>query len=257
MSTASQVPPEGGNPSVGSVSGKEQPTGLWMTAVNLFVSPAEAFRTMNVRPGILFPLVITLTAMSLVYVWYFQVVDYAWFVDDTLARSGGNMSEEQLRAVREFYANQSLVTVAASSVAGGVVMILLMYVLQAGYLTLVSLLRGDSYRFRHWFSLISWTGLPSLLVVLVMAVNILLSDNGQISISDANSLSLASLGMQSGGNAMLQGILDSISLAMIWSIALAVMGYRQWLQVGYPKAFAIITAPYLLLFGAMSYIALA
>lgn len=228
-----------------------------MTAVNVFVSPAEAFRTLNARPSILFPLAITLVAMSLVYVWYFQVVDYAWFVDDTLARSGGNMSEEQRQAVREFYANRSLVTVAASSVAGGVFMILLLYVLQAGYLTLVSLLRGDSYRFRHWFSLISWTGLPSLLIVLVMSVNILLADNGQISLSDANSLSLSSLGVQSGGNAMLQGILDSITLAMLWSIALAVMGYRQWLETGYLKSAVIILAPYLLLFGVMSYIAVA
>ncbi|MEX2130083.1 MAG: hypothetical protein WD772_01245, partial [Pseudohongiellaceae bacterium] len=129
-------------------------------------------------------------------------------------------------------------------------------VLQAGYLTLVSALSGDAYRFRHWFSLISWTGLPYLLVVLVMAVNILMSPNGQLSLFDANSLSLASLGFSAGDNFMLQATLESMTLPMFWSMALTVVGYQQWLQSSWLRASLTVLAPYIVIFCSLAYFAL-
>ncbi|MEX2132234.1 MAG: hypothetical protein WD772_12195, partial [Pseudohongiellaceae bacterium] len=52
------------------------------TAVNIFVSPSEAIRSLHTRPTILFPLLVTVISTVIVYAWYYQFVDYAWYVDD-------------------------------------------------------------------------------------------------------------------------------------------------------------------------------
>ncbi len=229
-------------------------SGLCATALNIFASPAEAFARIEARPSILFPLLLTLIPTLLITFWYFQVVDYQWFIDDTLSRFG-DMSAEQMEAMRSAYASQSRATGLISGLLGSVFSVLIIYTLHAGYLTLVSSMSGDRFRFRHWFSLISWTHLPTLLVALVMAVNIALSSNGQISLYDANALSLASLGLSSNSTAI-QSMYEAFSLPMLWALALLVAGYRQWLHCGWLRAALLVLAPYLLIVGIVLFFAL-
>ena len=190
-----------------------------------------------------------------VYYWYFSIVDLAWYIDDTLARMG-ELSDSQLEQIRGFYSSDPRSSTATRGILLGSLPLLVVYVLQAGYLALASSLNGDGYHFKNWFSLICWANLPYLLVVLVMAVNILLSPNGQISILDANSLSLSSLGMEARGNTLLQSLMDTLNLPMFWSIALVVMGYKQWVKSSIFKALGIVLAPYALIFGVWTYFAI-
>jgi hypothetical protein len=224
------------------------------TAVNILVAPGEAFSTIRTRPTILFPLLLVAVSTMLVIAWYFRVLDYDWYIDDTLARLP-NLSEAELETARERMAGLSqrnLMLLSTLSSGAGLVIILL---LQAGYLTLVSALHGDEYRFRQWFSLAAWTGLPGLLSTLSMAINIWLNPSGQVGIYDLNSLSLYNLGMQTA-NESLNQLLNGINLPMLWSLGLVIVAYRQWLQAGPLRALIIVTAPYLLIFGVLTYFAL-
>jgi len=237
-----------------SKQGDEKSNVLSIT-INVFTSPQEAFKTLNSKPSFLFPLVLIMVSTMIVYYWYFSIVDNAWYIDDTLSRMG-DLSDEQLEAIRGFYSSGSQSSTAIQGTLLGSLPLLVVYVLQAGYLALASSLNGDGYRFKNWFSLICWTSLPSLLVVLVMAVNILLSPNGQISILDANSLSLSSLGMEARGNTLLQSLMDTLNLPMFWSIALVVMAYKQWVKSSIVKALWIVLTPYALIFGIWTYFAI-
>jgi hypothetical protein len=88
-----------------------------------------------------------------------------------------------------------------------------------------------------------------------MAVNIAISPNGQLSAYDLNPLSLANLGMQTT-NGSVQTLLNSLNLTMIWSVALIVAAYKQWLNSSMTKALSVVLAPYVLIFGAGAYFAL-
>ncbi|MFM1895433.1 MAG: hypothetical protein RLZZ385_507 [Pseudomonadota bacterium] len=224
-------------------------------AINVFAAPSEAFAALQRKPTVLFPLLITIIATVLIYAWYFQTVDYDWYVDDIISRMG-NANAEQQEQIRTAMTQQSQTVMTVTSTIGGAISILLVYTLQAGYLALVSALGGDGIRFRQWFSLISWTSLPYLLVVLVMAVNIIMSPNGQLSIYEANSLSLSSLGISGGDSMIMRGILDGTNLPMFWSVALTVMGYHQWLKCSWTKGIAVVLAPYAVILGALAYFAL-
>lgn len=238
--------------SVNTPENKEA-VGYLATAVNIFTAPRDAFNTLEQRPSKLFPLAVMIVSTMLVMFWYFSIVDFEWYVDDVL--TGSNLEGEQLEQARENMLQLSRTNMMLFGMLGGAVGMLVIFVLQSAYLSLVSALHGDKYRFGHWFSAVCWTGLPSLLAIVGMVVTILLSPNGQLSAYDLNPLTLTNLGMQTD-NASLQSILNSLNLPMVWSLALMVMLYRQWLNASALRATVIVTAPYILIFGIWTYFAL-
>lgn len=229
-----------------------EPAGSVTTAINILTAPGDAFNELRQRPTKIFPLALVLISSMVVMFWYFSIVDFDWFIDDSM--SGRNLSEEQMETSREAMRSMPQTTFRLIGVLGGTVGILLISVLQAGYLSLVSALIGGKFKFSHWFSLIVWTGLPYLLAVIGMAVTILLSPNGQLSAYDLNPLTLANLGVQSD-NASVMTILNSLNLTLIWSAALVVMAYKQWLESSLLKALTVVLAPYMLILGVWAYFA--
>ena len=231
---------------------KTDPACLINTAINIIVSPSEAFAELQQRPSKLFPLALIVLSTMAVMFWYFSIVDFEWFIDDTLA--GANIDGEQLEAAREQMASMSQTTFKMYGVLGGAIGIPIIYVLQAGYLSLASALTGSGQKFSHWFSLVLWTGLPYMLSVVGMVATILLSPNGQLSTYDLDPLTLSNLGMQSS-NGSITTIFNSINLPMLWGMVLTVLGYRQWLDCSLVKAMAVVLAPYLLILGVWAYFA--
>lgn len=232
---------------------KTEPAGLINTATNILLSPSEAFTELQQRPSKLFPLALIVLSTMAVNFWYFSIVDFSWFIDATLADS--NLDGEQLEAARENMASMSQTTFKMFGVLGGAVGILVIYVLQSGYLSLISAITGSGQKFSNWFSLVLWTGLPYMLSVVGIIATIALSPNGQLSAYDLDPLTLANLGMQSS-NGSVTTIFNSISLPILWGIALTVMGYRQWLDCSLMKAMTVVLAPYLLILGVWAYFAL-
>lgn len=222
-------------------------------ALNLLTAPREAFAAIKQYPAKLFPLLLVLASNGLILFWYFNIVDYDWYIDDVLA--GTSLEGQQLEDARENMASMSQSTMAAFGILGSFVGLTAIYLIQAAYLSLVAALRGESLKFSHWFSLVCWAGLPFLLSVVGMAVTILLSPNGQLSAYDLDPLSLRNLGLRTD-NDSLQSLFNSISLPMIWSAALVLTAYQQWLDAGWLRSAVVVLAPYGLIFGIWAYFAL-
>gem|GEM_PF-147185 len=242
-----------------SQSIKTGPAGLVTTAINILTSPSEAFTELEQRPAKLFPLIIIMLPLLAVMFWYFTIIDFDWFIDDTLANSFPRanlfveISEDgQLEQAREAMESMSQTTFRMIGVFGGAAGMLLLWVLQASYLSLVSQLNGDRFRFTHWFSLAVWTALPYLLTVIGMAVTISLNPNGQLSSFDLDPLTLTNLGITSSNN-MVSLALNSVSLTQIWGVVLTVLAFKQWLVSGWIRALSIVLAPYLLIIGVSAY----
>ncbi|MDE0982467.1 MAG: YIP1 family protein [Gammaproteobacteria bacterium] len=232
---------------------KTEPAGLINTATNILLSPGEAFTELQQRPSKLFPLALIVLSTMAVMFWYFSIVDFDWYIDDTLAAV--NLDDEQLETAREQMASMSQTTFKMFGIFSGAIGILVVYVLQSGYLSLTSAISGSGQKFGDWFSLVLWTGLPYMLSVVGMVSTIALSPNGQLGSYDLDPLTLANLGMQSG-NSSLTAIFNGISLPMLWGIALTIMGYRQWLDCSLLKAMTVVLAPYFLILGIWAYFAL-
>ena len=222
-------------------------------SINVLTAPTEAFRVIKEWPTSLFPLALVVLSTLLVTGWYFAILDYDWYIDDTLSQFP-DFTEAELEEARQGMQalspnNMMWITLLSSGVS-----LLVLYLIQTSYLSLVSALQGDEIRFKQWWSLVAWTNIPALFLSISMAVNILLNPNGQLSILELNGLTLLSLGMEPD-NPSLNRIFATINLAMIWNLTLLVMAYRQWLNSSIVKSMTIVLAPYLLIFGIWAYFA--
>lgn len=221
--------------------------------INIFASPDEALQELKLHPSILFPLLIIIAGNGLVLAWYFSIVDFDRYIDDVL--STANIPEENLEDARENFESMSRNSMMGFSLVGSVVGLTAIFLVQAVYLSLVAALRGDRFKFRHWFSLVCWSSTPILLSIVGMAVTILLSPNGQLSSFDLDPLTLRNLGMATD-NDTLQSLYNSVSLVMVWSVAIILLGYRQWLECSWLKASLTVLAPYLTIVGVWAFLAL-
>ena len=222
-------------------------------AINVLTAPSEAFKAIRERPTSLFPLATVVLSTMLVMAWYFAILDYDWYIDDTLSQFP-DFTDAQLEDAREGMQSISPNNMMWLTLLSSGLTILVVYLLQTCYLSLISALRGDEIRFRQWWSLVAWTNLPALFLSISMAVNIVLNPNGQLSILELNGLTLLSLGMETA-NPSLNRVFSTINLAMIWNLTLIVMAYKQWLQSSSIKAMTIVLTPYLLIFGSWTYFA--
>lgn len=229
------------------------PMSPFVLFINMLTSPTEAFDELIRRPSKLLPLLLVIGLNALVIYWYFSILDYDWFVDDTLQNA--NIPEDQLEQARENIEQMGPSMLRLFSLLGSSVAILAIYTIQAGYLTLTSAIAGHSQKFSQWFSLAAWTGIVVIFAQIGMAVTLLLDTNGQLGQYDLDPTTLRNLGLRPD-NPDLERILGSINLSMIWSLVLLVFGHRRWLGTSLLKSVSIVGAPYLLIFGIWTYISL-
>jgi len=251
--TESDAEITGGHSAPSSSPVPPQPQNPISLAINVLTAPSEAFKTIRERPTSLFPLAVVILSTLLVTGWYFAILDYDWYIDDTLSQFP-NFTEAQLEDAREGMESIAPSNMMWISLLSSGITLLLVYVIQTGYLSLASALQGDEIRFKQWWSLVAWTNIPAFFLSISMAVNILLNPSGQLSILELNGLTLLALGMETA-NPSLNRIFATINLAMIWNLTLLVMAYKQWLQASTVKSLAIVLAPYLLIYGVWTYFA--
>ncbi|MFK7864179.1 MAG: YIP1 family protein [Pseudohongiellaceae bacterium] len=243
---------ENGSSGVSADSTPGASTGLVATVINMFAAPQEAFTTLKSKPSILFPLCLIVLLNALVLGWYFSIVDYEWFIDDILAAE--NMDDTDRAQARESMLGLSINSFAMLGVLGGTAAIVVVNLIQAAYLSLAAAIRGDRFKFRHWFSLTCWAGMPVLLTIAGSAVTILLTPNGQLSAYQLDPLTLYNLGITTA-NASAQSLFQSISLAMLWSIGLLVCGHHYWTEASWGKSAALVLSPYFLVLGIWGFFA--
>ncbi len=227
-----------------------QHTSGFRTVLNILLEPATALAGLQERPTWLFPLLLVAGGYALAILWYFSILDIPWFMESLLYQGGAEPTQEQIDAFREQTEDVSPRVFIISGVLGASLGLILIWVLQAGYLSLVSALTGDGFRFKNWFCLATWTSIPSLLSVVGMAITLALNPNGQIGQMELDPLQLGNLGLQFG-NSGVDTMVGSISLTYLWTLGLLVYGYRQWLQGPWLKSAIIVLLPQMILLGGM------
>ena len=131
----------------------------------LFVEPGKAMEAVRARSMLVLPLVLLLVGTAAVQLWYYQTVDFPWLLDHMFGAQSG-MDPDQAEAAKKFMTPGMM---AGSSVAGTLIVLPLMLLLQAVYLLLAARVVGNDLPFGKWFAFATWTSVPSLLLIPVMA----------------------------------------------------------------------------------------
>ncbi|HWK55000.1 MAG TPA: YIP1 family protein [Hyphomicrobiales bacterium] len=219
--------------------------------IDIFTAPRAVFARLRERPTVLLPLLLLVVATSSIQVGYIATTDRGFFVDQMVEQAlnaNPTLRETELRTAYENLSPTFLMATGGLGTAVAFVVILLLY---AVYLNFMSKFSHDGYRYQHWLSLLSWTGLPALFTAL-SAWLVMLSGNGQVSLGALQPLSLDTLlGINSGKQLLL-----NLSLPQLWSSVLLVLGYQSFTQSTWLRATLVALAPMLLIYGIWGWFSL-
>lgn len=227
---------------------------MFKNFVNILAAPKDAFTDIREKPTVLLPLLLIILSLASMQWGYYNAVDRDFLIDELVEQTQAfaNVPEDQIRENMENNFTPSRLAI-QSAVAIAVMMPLIM-MLYAGYLSLISKFTYDEIRFKQWFSLSAWTGLPSLFIALAGWVVILTNSDGMIGLRDIQPLSLNSVIFQTEGP--FATMLSNVTLIQFWSLALSALGYQHWTGKSLTKSTTIVIAPYVVVYAAWSIIIL-
>jgi len=221
--------------------------------MDIFLQPGKAFTELKTRPTFLLPLLLTGVLSAAMILLYSMKVDPAWYIDHTLAATGGDMSASETEQARK------MIPGARAMGYIGVVMALLATALFAAlyalYFMLAGKITGATTSFRQGLSLGSWGGMPLLLgtVVALIGVATMTPQTGMESLMLTN---LDPLLVQLPADHRWSRLAKAFSLLNLWAVGLIALGWRIWGRTSWTQAIAVAALPSVVIYGAMALYAL-
>lgn len=213
--------------------------------VSIFYEPSATFARLAAQRATWLPVALVASVSALLLLWYFLgFVNYAWFQDHMLASVSDPAEREQ--AAKMGMGQQTMGILSAVSAVVGVVM---SYAIGALYLLIVAKVKNQNFGFRQGYSLFAWASVPNLLLLPLGAMQILLAANGQMPLEALNPTTLNQLLFHYEASHPLAGLLETISVPMIWGTVLVVIGYQSWTGVSRATALRVVLTPYVVVYG--------
>jgi len=214
-----------------------------MSAVfSMFYEPTRAFESLSPRRYGWIPLLLVMASSLALILWYFNIVDFAWMVEQMVA----SMPATERDAAKQMMSKGMFM---GFGVLGVLVATPALMAVTGVYLMLVSKALNKPFSFNDGFAASAWSSVPAILSLPLGAVQILMSSHGQLTFSELNPLSLNQLFFHLDMGRPMAGIYDSISLPMIWSIFLLIIAYQVWAKVARSTAVKVVLIPYLTIYG--------
>lgn len=138
--------------------------------VDIFLQPSKVFEDLRERPTFAVPLLLTVVLSALLPLWYFLVVDPAWYTQHMLLASGREMTAAQMEQAKGMMPGAH--TMGYIGAASAAVVMIIMYSLYALYFMLAGKVTGGAMSFKRGFSLVTWSGMPALLGIVVALVGV-------------------------------------------------------------------------------------
>lgn len=220
---------------------------MFQNLIDIIAAPPAAFARLREKPTILLPLLLVLISSASVQAGYIALTDRGFLVDqqlDQISAMLSQLSSAQLADMREQMMAQGTTGMIIQSALSTAVIVCIVMALYALYLRFVSRFSFDELGWKHWFSLVSWTAIPTVFGALASWAALLSNSNGQLPLTELNPLNFANLlGLpQSGPLALLSPL-------YIWSFVLLALGFQHWTKKSLLASALISLAPYLLIFG--------
>ncbi len=220
-----------------------QATNASVIAMNVLTAPNVAFASLRERPTLLVPLVLLIAAAVAASFLYMNGVDIVWFFEQQMQQNP-DANAEQIERFERFIENVPQAGIAAtlsSFAALGVGAVLL---LQALYFKIVTWITRDEVSYKHWFSMVAWCALPSLLSSIASIVKLLSSDVSLMPSTSVNPLTFANLfGIDTAGASELAQLAANSDPMSLWTIVLMIVCYRTFTARNLAVATGIVLGP--------------
>jgi hypothetical protein len=188
-----------------------------------------------------------------------QAVDFPWLMDRQLQAGPGaaQMTDEQRTQTVDAMTRIPPTVLGAIQGGSAALLILIIYALIALYYTGVSFATRDGVKYKRWLALIAWCSLPGVLGMIASLVNLQVTDARFLPAEQLNPLSFGSLlALDPQGATIVQRILMSLDLTVLWSTVLQILGYQYFTQKSIVTATIVVLGPLAVIVGVTSLAAL-
>lgn len=223
-------------------------------SVALATAPSSAFNELRERPRFWFPLLVLVVSTVALTYWYYSIVDIEWFKDVIFSSNPDiqKLPDEQRAASMGMLTRTTLMW---SSVIGGVFGLPLVFLVLALYLLLAAKVTRLPLGFKHWYSFSCWTAMPMLISTVVAAIFLAMSDNGQVSPSVMQPLSINQLLLHRPPGSPGHSLIESLNIPSFLSWALMIIGVKVWSQRSWMFSTIFIALPIVLIYGVWAFFA--
>jgi hypothetical protein len=207
----------------------------------LMTAPYDAFTRLRERPRFWFPLLLVVASTGALVFWYYSTVDIEWLKDAM------NLQGPRAMVTRSMMLWSSVVAV--------VIVVPVLYLVQALLLLLTARVTRVPVGFKYWFSMVSWSSLPALLGIVTAAIFLILSDTPQISPGVLQPLSINELLLHRPLGSPGQALLDTLSIPTLLSWVLRIIGVRSWTQRSWLFSATFVLLPTTVIYGIWAILA--
>lgn len=216
--------------------------------VDIVASPGKALDEIKLHTSWLWwPLLITMLLASGLMIYYYNWVDFAWLVEETIRQVPAENRAESADAIRQFMKPG---TSTWTTVAAIVIVTLIIYLVQSTYLHLANkLITGAEIGFGQWFSFSVWTAFVGVFGALAAFVAIFMADSNQLSTQGLQVFSLNSILIHAAPGDPWFTWASSLGLINFWTLFLMSIGYARWTGADIIKSTVIAVLPWAVIFG--------
>jgi hypothetical protein len=193
----------------------------------LLTEPRRFFAELAESPRYALPMwLIVLSTCGLTF-WFYSVVNTEWLIEQSIANNprSASMTEAQRDAAARFMTPAMLTW---GGMVSTLVIIFLLRVLETLYYRIVGRFTAVRRSFRQWFAFAWWTATPTLIGVIPSVLLLMLTPAAQVDVGALAPLSLNELFFHKRIGEPNYQALESISLVMLLSLALAAFGVKLW-----------------------------
>ena len=218
--------------------------------LDILISPTVAFDTIKEKKGWSWlPFILLSTSSFLLFMYYFNAVDFAWLKEQMInqVEASKPMTDDELKAISSFYEKDTMLW---STAIGGVVAMLFFNAISAIYYHIATKISAASeYTFTQWYGFTWWASFPAVISVLLSALVVFLAPDGMVSMQDLQPTSLNSLLFSVEPSHAWFSLLEAISIFSFWTIAIASIGLKSWLNLSSKKSLILAVAPQVIIYG--------
>lgn len=219
--------------------------------VNVIAAPTQVFDPIRDKKlSAWFPFFILLLVIGAMSGWYFFTADMYQFMETSMVMSGQEVNPQELDLILQ---NEMIIRV--SSVIGGVVGSIVIWLLLALFFFLTALLVAEQkLSFGQFFSMVIWASVPMLFTYISMAVSYNMALPEFVLFQTLDKLSFANL-LGYGPEDVYFNVLASLSPITLWTYALLGLGFAHITQCKAITATIVTLIPFFVQYGLLVLVA--
>jgi len=217
--------------------------------IDIFLQPTPVLQRLQEKPTRLLPLALLCIASMVGTFLYFSAVDAAWFLERSVLQSNPDISEAQLKAIRDSNTGNGFILWSATLSSG--VVLLLILLAYGGYFWFAGKLSALSVSYKQGLALATWSSMPTLINSILIIVGTIGMDP-QTPLESLSITTLDPLVIQLDADSPWKSLATSFTFLAFWTVWLGALGWKTWTRAErWITPLVIAAAPSVGIFGFM------